>query len=42
MNFDYAQPYASARLPVFARNVVATSHPLAAMPSMPPSPRQPA
>ncbi len=28
--FDYTQPYASARLPVFARNVVATSHPLAA------------
>ena len=28
--FDYSQPYASARLPVFARNVVATSHPLAA------------
>ena len=30
MKFDYTQPYASARLPVFARNVVATSHPLAA------------
>ncbi|MEF7613995.1 gamma-glutamyltransferase family protein [Aquincola sp. MAHUQ-54] len=30
MSFDYAQPYASARLPVFARNLVATSHPLAA------------
>jgi len=28
--FDYDQPYASARRPVFARNVVATSHPLAA------------
>jgi len=28
--FDYSQPYASARLPVFARNVVATSHPLGA------------
>ena len=28
--FDYSQPYASARLPVFARNIVATSHPLAA------------
>ncbi len=28
--FTYEQPYASARLPVFARNVVATSHPLAA------------
>ncbi|HEY6087042.1 MAG TPA: gamma-glutamyltransferase family protein [Burkholderiaceae bacterium] len=30
MKFDYQQPYLSARLPVFARNVVATSHPLAA------------
>jgi gamma-glutamyltranspeptidase/glutathione hydrolase len=30
MNFDYTQAYASVRLPVFARNVVATSHPLAA------------
>ena len=29
-NFSYSQPYASARLPVFARNIVATSHPLAA------------
>jgi gamma-glutamyltranspeptidase/glutathione hydrolase len=28
--FDYSHPYASARLPVFARNIVATSHPLAA------------
>ncbi|QTD46447.1 gamma-glutamyltransferase family protein [Ottowia testudinis] len=28
--FDYTNPYPSARLPVFARNVVATSHPLAA------------
>jgi len=28
--FNYTQPYPSARLPVFARNVVATSHPLAA------------
>jgi gamma-glutamyltranspeptidase / glutathione hydrolase len=28
--FDYSKPYASARQPVFARNVVATSHPLAA------------
>ncbi len=28
--FSYAQPYATPRLPVFARNVVATSHPLAA------------
>ena len=30
MNFDYASPYTSIRLPLFARNVVATSHPLAA------------
>ncbi|HET9820924.1 MAG TPA: gamma-glutamyltransferase family protein [Burkholderiaceae bacterium] len=29
-SFSYTNPYASARLPVFARNVVATSHPLAA------------
>jgi gamma-glutamyltranspeptidase/glutathione hydrolase len=28
--FDYSHPYASTRLPVFARNIVATSHPLAA------------
>jgi gamma-glutamyltranspeptidase / glutathione hydrolase len=28
--FDYSHPYASARLPIFARNIVATSHPLAA------------
>jgi gamma-glutamyltranspeptidase/glutathione hydrolase len=30
MNFDFHNPYPSARLPVFARNVVSTSHPLAA------------
>ncbi len=30
MNFDWSNPYASARTPVFARNVVATSQPLAA------------
>src|SRR6187399_1678224 len=30
MKFDYQQPYPTARLPVFARNVVSTSHPLAA------------
>ncbi len=30
MTFDYRNPYNFARLPVFARNVVATSHPLAA------------
>jgi gamma-glutamyltranspeptidase/glutathione hydrolase len=30
MSFSYANPYASTRLPVFARNVVSTSHPLAA------------
>ena len=29
MTFDYTTSYPSARLPVFARNVVATSHPLA-------------
>ena len=28
--FDFTNPYASTRLPVFARNVVSTSHPLAA------------
>jgi gamma-glutamyltranspeptidase / glutathione hydrolase len=28
--FSYANPYPSARVPVFARNVCATSHPLAA------------
>jgi gamma-glutamyltranspeptidase/glutathione hydrolase len=30
MNFDYANPYTSTRIPVFARNVVSTSHPLGA------------
>ncbi len=30
MNFNYDNPYLSTRLPVFARNVVSTSHPLAA------------
>lgn len=30
MNFDYSNPYPTARIPVFARNVVSTSHPLAA------------
>ena len=30
MSFDYSVHHSSARLPVFARNVVATSHPLAA------------
>ncbi len=30
MNFDYQNPYPSTRLPLFARNVVSTSHPLAA------------
>ena len=29
-SFDWSTPYASARLPVFARNIVSTSHPLAA------------
>lgn len=30
MNFDFQNPYPSTRIPVFARNVVSTSHPLAA------------
>ncbi len=30
MNFDYTNPYPSVRHPIFARSVVATSHPLAA------------
>src|ERR1700712_4644234 len=30
MKFDYANPYPSTRIPVFARNVVSTSHPLGA------------
>lgn len=30
MNFDFSNPYPSARIPLFARNVVSTSHPLAA------------
>ena len=30
MNFNYNNPYASTRIPLFARNVVSTSHPLAA------------
>jgi gamma-glutamyltranspeptidase / glutathione hydrolase len=30
MNFDFHNPYSSVRLPVFARNAVSTSHPLAA------------
>ena len=30
MQFNYDTPYTSTRLPVFARNVVSTSHPLAA------------
>lgn len=29
-NFDWSNPYPSTRIPVFARNVVSTSHPLAA------------
>jgi len=29
-HFDHANPYTSTRIPVFARNVVSTSHPLAA------------
>ncbi|MDO9359201.1 MAG: gamma-glutamyltransferase family protein [Polaromonas sp.] len=30
MNFNYDNPYTSTRLPLFARNVVSTSHPLGA------------
>jgi gamma-glutamyltranspeptidase / glutathione hydrolase len=30
MTFNYANPYTSTRIPLFARNVVSTSHPLAA------------
>ncbi len=30
MDFNFANPYTSTRLPLFARNVVATSHPLGA------------
>ena len=30
MSFNFTNPYTSTRLPVFARNVVSTSHPLAA------------
>jgi len=30
MKFDFHNPYHSVRLPVFARNAVSTSHPLAA------------
>ncbi len=30
MKFDFSNPYSSTRIPVFARNVVSTSHPLAA------------
>ena len=30
MKFDFSTPYSSTRLPLFARNVVSTSHPLAA------------
>ena len=30
MNFDWKTAYPSTRMPVFARNVVSTSHPLAA------------
>jgi gamma-glutamyltranspeptidase/glutathione hydrolase len=30
MKFNFLNPYPTTRLPVFARNVVSTSHPLAA------------
>jgi gamma-glutamyltranspeptidase / glutathione hydrolase len=29
-SFDWKNPYPSVRIPVFARNIVSTSHPLAA------------
>ncbi len=29
-NFNWTNPYPSVRIPLFARNVVSTSHPLAA------------
>ena len=29
-SFDWVNPYPSVRIPLFARNVVSTSHPLAA------------
>ena len=29
MNFDFRNPYQTTRIPIFARNVVSTSHPLA-------------
>ncbi|RYF36780.1 MAG: hypothetical protein EOO21_01095, partial [Comamonadaceae bacterium] len=32
MHFDFHNPYPTTRIPVFARNVVSTSHPLAALP----------
>lgn len=28
VNFNFSNPYTSTRLPLFARNVVSTSHPL--------------
>ena len=51
-NFDFHNPYPTTRIPVFARNAVSTSHPLAAgrLPRccgsgatrwMPPSPPRP-
>ena len=30
LSFDFRNPYPSTRLPLFARNIVSTSHPLAA------------
>jgi gamma-glutamyltranspeptidase / glutathione hydrolase len=35
MGFDFRNPDTSTRLPVFARNVVSTSHPLAAQARLP-------
>ena len=34
MNFNFSNSYSSTRIPVFARNVFATSHPLAAQAGM--------
>src|SRR3954465_13461558 len=30
MHFNFSNPYMTTRMPVFARNIVSTSHPLAA------------
>jgi gamma-glutamyltranspeptidase/glutathione hydrolase len=42
MKFDFHNPYPTTRIPVMARNVVSTSHPLAAQAGwLAPSPRPP-